>query len=247
MKRALLFAFALLLAVLVIRWRYARNAATTVAPEANSDRGELRSGDETSAPVVPKAAGSGDQGAPAVPANIRPHVTGADDAQTTMSAEEHWQAYQARRILAAIDADIAAGINAEVREREAVLRQGADSLVAGMNRDTVLRFMGPPVSVKVERSGSMGGYIPQTNLDGSFFFTLGPTQAVVYRYTPRDDATYIQRNGFSYHLLFVRFDPTGEWLARWHWEPQDILFTDERRQWQKWEDYARAANLTQPK
>ena len=248
MKRALQFAFILLFAVLVIRWRYTWNSATTVVSTADTDRTEVRSGDETPAPVVPNAAGSGDQRAPAVPANIQPHVTGADAAQTTMSEEEHNRAEQARRIQAAIDADIAAGINAEVREREAELRNGADSLVAGVDCDTVRRFLGPPDEVKVERGGSMGGHIAQTNLDGSLFFTLGPTQAVVYRYSPRDyGVPYNGRNGWGYQILSVRFDPTGKWLARWQWESETVRFSDERRQWQKWADYARAAKLTQPK
>lgn len=259
MKRQLVILLALLTLAAAIFWRYAPNKAPAGAEEPTID------GSENEKASVIRAMGSNTAFTSRATNVARVNAVDSDGStqreqsievdnysagssryQITKAEYDHRRDEDARRIQRSVDADIAAGINTEVRQREAELRQRAGNLVAGMNRATVLQLLGPPSEVKVERdepSFPAPGSIVQTNAEGHAILAPGPVRAIIFKYPPCDGVSFDLRNGWGYQVLFLRFDDTGGWLARWQWEGETIRFSDEKRQWQKWEDYARAAAL----
>lgn len=113
----------------------------------------------------------------------------------------------------AIAQDLAAGINAQVREREAHLRKLAEELQIGMTPEQVIQILGSPDSVKAQIvAPTEFGLQPIALADRP-----RAGRATYYSYSPIAGVPFDARHGLGFQALQLRFD-TQTRLEKWCFE-----------------------------
>jgi hypothetical protein len=156
---------------------------------------------------------------PDKPMGATKQETGEQTRAMPLSAAELAAVHEARSVEEVIAMDVADGINAEVREKEALLRKRAENLLAGLSPHQAIEFMGlPDTAKKWVVEGDQAKPVDLLSSDEYWHVASG-----YFGYWPRVGVPFNGKNGQGYHVLYLWFDANGQ-LASWQWKRPVIDF-----------------------
>jgi hypothetical protein len=204
----------LLLGVLVIAW-------AVMLPKGSTDRAHLEKTSPTSGPNLPSASSPSQTAASISPGRVsskRPRLSEAErqegkQAQDIQAIYTGYKREDEAFRKARQEKDEEEGINADIREREALLRELSGSLQKGMSGEEVVRLLGQPRNVYlpiIEVQGKRNPRITVTDLPS--------IRGKVVRMTYSPHPTRASWGGLdSFQILLLEFDTAGQ-LEKWYWE-----------------------------